>query len=93
MPNILKDPKRLVTSSSRYGYRYLIKGKEVISSPQYGYRYLMKGKGLISSPQYGYRYLIKVKTGVIYLFYLIIPVSVTCYSIIMDVAPVIKAAE
>ena len=52
-----------------------------------------KGKGVISSPQYGYRYLIKVKTGVIYLFHFIMPVSVTCYSIIMDVALVIEAAE
>ena len=64
-----------------------------ISSPQYGYQYSIKGKEVISSPQHGYRYLIKVKTDVIYLFYFIMPVSITCYSIIMDVALVIEAAE
>ena len=64
-----------------------------IFSPQYGYRYSIKGKEVISSEQYGYRYLVKVKTGVIYLFYFIMPVSVTCYSIIMDVALVIEAAK
>ena len=47
----------------------------------------------MSSPQYGYRYLIKVKTDVIYLFYFIMPASVTCYSIIMDVALVMEATE
>ena len=36
---------------------------------------------------------VKVKTGVIYLFYFIMPVSVTRYSIIMDVALVIEATE
>ena len=33
------------------------------------------------------------KAGAIYLFYFIVPVSVTCYSIVMDVALVIEAAE
>ena len=82
-----------VIFSPEYGYRYLIKGKEVISSPQYGYRYLIKGKEVIFSPEYGYRYSIKGKTGAIDLFYFIVPISVTCYSIIMNVVLVIEAAK
>ena len=37
--------------------------------------------------------MIKGKVGVIYLFYSVMSVSVTCYFIIMDVAFIIKATE
>ena len=46
-----------------------------------------------SSPQYGYQYLIKRMTGAIYLFNFIVPISVTCYSIIMNVVLVIEAVK
>ena len=56
----------------------------VTSSPQYGYRYLIKGKEVVSSPQYGYRYLTKDWCHLTILFYFIVSVSVTCYSIIIE---------
>ena len=43
---------------------------------------------VISSPQYGYRYLIK---DWCYLFYFVMSIGIATYSIIMNVALVIKA--
>ena len=83
--------KRLVTSSPQYGYRYLIKGKEVISSPQFGYRYLIKGSYIPSTVWI--RIFDKSKDWCYLSILYYNARKRNFYSIIMDVALVIEAAE
>ena len=93
MLNILKDPKKISHIFSTVWIMIFDKRKGSYIFSTVWIPIFDKRKGSYIFSTVWIPIFDKVKTGVIYLFYFIMPISITCYSIIMEVVRVIEAAE